>query len=200
MPEWIFINPKTCEIQANIDKRGFSLMRKSGVPIMPMLSNNVNKNFRGDLVSTILHSPQKRAKLIQQTLELCLKNNFVGINIDFEELSEKSDEHLIRFVKEMATAFHSKGLLLSQDVMPFNTDYNIKELSKYIDYFCLMAYDEYSLGSDAGPISSQKWIEATVDDMLKSVSPEKVILCMGAFGYDWSESENVSLTFQQALA
>lgn len=200
MPEWIFINPKTCEIQANIDKRGFSLMRKSGVPIMPMLSNNVNKSFRGDLVSTILHSPQKRAKLIQQTLELCLKNNFVGINIDFEELSEKSDEYLIRFVKEMATAFHSKGLLLSQDVMPFNTDYNIKELSKYIDYFCLMAYDEYSLGSDAGPISSQKWIEATVDDMLKSVSPEKVILCMGAFGYDWSESENVSLTFQQALA
>ena len=84
--------------------------------------------------------------------------------------------------------------------MPFNTDYNIKELSKYIDYFCLMAYDEYSLSSDAGPISSQKWIEATVDDMLKSVSPEKVILCMGAFGYDWSESENVSLTFQQALA
>ena len=62
----------------------------------------------------------------------------------------------------MATAFHSKGLLLSQDVMPFNTDYNIKELSKYIDYFCLMAYDEYSLSSDAGPISSQKWIEVLV--------------------------------------
>ncbi len=200
MPEWIFINPKTHEIQPNIDQRGFNLMRKSGVPIMPMLSNNINKTFRGDVVSAIFRSPQKRAKLIENTLELCLKNNFIGINIDFEELSEQTDEHLISFAREMSEAFHSKGLLLSMDIMPFNTDYNIKALSKYIDYFCLMAYDEYSLGSDPGPISSQKWIEAAVDNTLKYVDPDKVILCMGAFGYDWSESENISLTFQQSLA
>lgn len=201
MPEWFFIDPKTYSVKTSIDTRGLTLMRKHGIPIMPMLSNNVNKEFRSDIVSVILHSPVKRKALINQLLDLCIKNKFVGINIDLEELSESSDEYLIQFVKEMAEAFHSKGLILSQDIMPFNKDYNIKELSKYLDYLCLMAYDEYSAGGpDAGPISSQKWIEAAVDELCKEAPADKVILCMGAFGYDWSEAENVSVTYQDALA
>lgn len=201
MPEWIFIDPKTYRIHTTIDKKALDLMKRNGVPIMPMLSNNVDKNFRSDLVSAILHSPQKRKVLIQQVLDLCIKQKFVGINIDFEEIQENSDEYLIEFVKEFATAFHAHGLLVTQDIMPFNRDYNVKELGKYLDYACLMGYDEYSMGGpDAGPVSSQRWIEAAVDDMAKSIAASKIILCMGAFGYDWSESENVSLTYQDALA
>ena len=201
MPEWIFIDPKTYGIHTAIDKQGFDLMKKNGVPIMPMLSNNVNGNFRADIVSVILRSPQKRVRLIQEMLDLCIQNKFIGVNIDLEELNEKGDESLIQFVKEMAEAFHAKGLLISQDVVPFNKDYNVRELGKHLDYLCLMAYDEYSMGGeDAGPISSQKWIEAAVDDLVKDVSSEKVILCLGAFGYDWSEKENVSLAYQEALA
>jgi len=41
------------------------------------------------------------------------------------------------------------------------------------DYLFLMAYDEYSSDNDPGPISSQKWIEATVDDLAKKYLPEK---------------------------
>ncbi len=201
MPEWIFIDPKTYGIHTTIDQKALDLMKSNGVPIMPMLSNNVNKTFRSDLARVILHSPQKRKILIQQILDLCIKNKFVGVNIDLEEIKESSDEYLIQFVKEFSEAFHAKNLLVTQDIMPLNKDYNIKELGKYLDYVCLMGYDEYSMGGpDAGPISSQRWIEAAVDDMTKSVAASKIILCMGAFGYDWSESENVSLTYQQALA
>jgi spore germination protein YaaH len=46
------------------------------------------------------------------------------------------------------------------DIMTDNDDYNIQKLNPYVDYFVLMAYDEYSADSDAGPVSSQKWIEA----------------------------------------
>lgn len=201
MPEWFFINPKTHGVSTSIDKRGLELMKKSGVLIMPMLSNNINREFEGKPVQEILHSSQKKTALINQLIDLCLKNQFIGINIDFEELIEDNDIYLIDFVKELSNAFHAKGLLVSQDVMAFNSDYNIRELGKYVDYLCLMAYDEYSMGGkDAGPISSQKWIEAAVNDMVKKVDPEKIILCMGAFGYDWSTKENVSLTYHDALA
>jgi spore germination protein YaaH len=59
-----------------------------------------------------------------------------------------------------------------------------------------MAYDEYSADSDPGPIASQKWIEAQVDKISKKVSPSKVILGLGAYGYDWSSNpdQNTSVT------
>lgn len=202
MPEWFFIDPKTDAVKTNVDVQGYNLMKKSGVPIMPMLSNNFEREFRADAIGRILHNEKKRKRVINYVLSQCLKNNFIGINLDLESLNEKSDQYLIQFVKEFSEAFHEKGLLVTQDIMPFNEDYNIKELAKYNDYLCLMAYDEYSSDSDPGPISSQKWIEATVDDLAQKVPAEKIILGLGAFGYDWPASANSSpnVTYQQALS
>lgn len=202
IPEWFFINAKTDKLVVNIDSKGYNLMKKSGLPIMPILSNNFKQEFRPEAIGRILHNPQKRKVLIHDVLQQCLKNKFAGINLDIENLNENSDEYLILFVKEIAHAFHQKGLLVSQDIEPFNTDYNIRELSKYDDYLFLMAYDEYSVTSDAGPISSQKWIQAAVDNFAKEVPPEKIVLGMGAYGYDWTPKgdENTSISYREALS
>jgi len=202
IPEWFFINSKTDKLSINIDSKGYNLMKKSGVPIMPILSNNFKQEFRSEGIGRILHNAQKRKVLIHDVLQQCLKNKFVGINLDIENLNENSDEYLILFVKELSHAFHQKGLLVSQDIEPFNTDYNVRELSKYDDYLFLMAYDEYSVTSDAGPISSQKWIEAAVDYLTKKVPPEKIVLGMGAYGYDWTPKgdENTSVSYREALS
>jgi peptidoglycan-N-acetylglucosamine deacetylase len=202
MPEWMFIDPETDGLKVKVDNKGLTLMRKSGVPIMPMLTNNVNKTFRGDVISRILHNPTKRRALINSVVYQCVKNHFVGINIDFEELTENSDEYLIAFMKDLSTVMHNNGLLVTEDVEPFNDDYNYKELSKYVDYLVLMAYDEYSQSSDPGPVSSQKWIEAALDHTARDVPNNKIILGLAAFGYDWSDNPNgnVSLNYQDALS
>nr|WP_321379519.1 glycosyltransferase [uncultured Bacteroides sp.] len=202
IPEWFFIDPKTDELKTNVDEQGYKLMKKSGVPIMPILSNNFDREFRPEAIGRILHNEKKKKKIIQEVLNQCLKNKFVGINIDFEGLNESKNEYLLNFVKEMADAFHKEGLLVTQDIMPFNEDYDVTQLAKYNDYLFLMSYDEYSSDSDPGPISSQKWIEATVDDLAKKVPSEKIVLCLGAFGYDWPAAANSTpnVTYQQALS
>ena len=202
MPEWFFINPNSDTVSLNVDTVGYKFMKKSGVMIMPMLSNNYQREFRPEGLSRILHDKIKRQATIQKVLNECIKHNFVGINIDFEELKETSDEALILFMKELSEAFHAKGLLVSQDIMPFNDDYNLSKLAKYNDYLVLMAYDEYSGASDPGPISSQRWVEAAVKKCAEKVPPSKIILGLGAFGYDWPGSANgdYNLTYQQALA
>jgi Glycosyltransferases, probably involved in cell wall biogenesis len=202
IPEWFFIDPKTDELKTNVDVQGYKLMKKSGVPIMPILSNNFDREFRPEAIGRILHNEKKKKKIIQEVLKQCLKNKFIGINIDFEGLNESKNEYLLNFVKEMADAFHKEGLLVTQDIMPFNEDYDVTQLAKYNDYLFLMSYDEYSSDSDPGPISSQKWIEATVDDLAKKVPSEKIVLCLGAFGYDWPAAANSTpnVTYQQALS
>jgi hypothetical protein len=75
-------------------------------------------------------------------------------------------------MKELSETFKQNKLLVTMDMMTDNDDYNIQKLNPYVDYFVLMAYDEYSADSDAGPISSQKWIEAQTGKFLKNISEQ----------------------------
>lgn len=112
-----------------------------------------------------------------------------------------SDENLVAFMRELSGAFKQNQLLVTMDIMTDNDDYNIPRLDPYVDYFVVMAYDEYSASSDAGPVSSQKWIEAQTGKIVKQTSPHKIILGLGAYGYDWSSNkdDNTSVTYMQAI-
>jgi cellulose synthase/poly-beta-1,6-N-acetylglucosamine synthase-like glycosyltransferase/spore germination protein YaaH/peptidoglycan/xylan/chitin deacetylase (PgdA/CDA1 family) len=202
IPEWFFINPKDGSLNVRIDAKGYNFMKKSGVPVMPILSNNFDQEFRPEGISRVLHNDAKRRALIASVLNQCAKNHFIGINIDIENLNENTDSYLTRFVRELSIAFHAHDMLVTQDVAPFNNDYNIRELARYNDYLFLMAYDENSVVTDPGPISSQKWIEASVDKLAKEVPSDKIVLGIGAYGYDWSSkpNDNESISFQEALS
>ncbi len=200
LPEWFFLDPVGDSVYTNIDKRGFDVIKASGVKVMPMLTNNVKGKFRGDIVHRIINDSTKKNKLINDLIKLIKANNFAGINIDFEELIETHNEVLTNFQKDLYTRMHAEGLLVSQDVMPFNEDYEYQSLGKYNDYLFLMAYDEHDSDSKPGPISSQRWIEAAVDQMAKKVPSNKIVLCMAAYGYDWIKGgQGTDLTYQQAL-
>jgi len=202
IPEWIFIDPNADTIFSNIDQRAWAVMKSSGVKVMPILSNNFKEVFRGDAVHRIINDPVKKERLLRDLLKILEKNDFIGVNVDFEELQEKKNEKLVEFQKELYERLHAKKFLVTQDVIPFNEDYNFKELAKYNDYIFLMAYDQYSDGSGPGPIGHQKWIEGAVDEAVKNIPTQKLILSLAAYGYDWKVGKDVSartVSYQQAL-
>lgn len=201
IPEWLFLTPQADSVTTTIDRKGLRLMQRAGLPIMPMLSNNYKGEFDGAAAGRLLHDANRRHKITTQLVQLCKKHRFAGINLDLEELDEQSDEYLIRFVRELATAFHANGLLLSVDAIPFNADYNLREIAAHCDFIILMAYDEYTASTAPGPVSSQRWIEAAVDQALRQVPAEKLVLGMGAYGYEWSKKGSVepSLSYHDAL-
>lgn len=200
-PEWFFLDPKTGSLKTNIDPEGYKIIKRTGVAAMPILSNNSNREFRSEGLTKVLNDPQKRTQLIQKITQQCLKFHFKGINIDFEEMNLQSDEGLIAFMKELSETFKQNKLLVTMDIMTDNDDYNIPKLNPYVDYFVLMAYDEYSASGDAGPISSQKWIEAQTGKILQKTTANKIILGLGAYGYDWSSNpdDNISVSYMQAI-
>lgn len=117
-PEWFFIDPKTGDLKTNIDNVGLGLLKKSKIPVMPILSNNFDREFHSEGVKLVLRNPERRKKLIQNVLNTCLKNHFIGINIDFEDLNLDRDEPLTQFVKELSETFHQNKLYVTQDIMP----------------------------------------------------------------------------------
>ncbi|MFC4233007.1 polysaccharide deacetylase family protein [Parasediminibacterium paludis] len=201
LPEWFFIDPKSDTLIANIDKKGFDVIKAAKVKVMPILSNNYNSVFSGAALHRILNNKAKKDRLIADVLKLIIKYKFAGINVDFEELKESNNETLNNFQKELYTTLHANGFMVTQNVSPFNEDYDYKRLSNYNDYIFLMAYDEHSESTGPGPISGQRWIEAAVDHLAKVVPAKKIVLNIAAYGYDWKNGkvENTPLTYQQAL-
>ncbi len=206
LPEWLFIDPTADTLYNTIDPKALKLMQDAGVKIMPLLTNNYKTLFRGETVKRIINSPAKKQRLINDIIATLKKYNFVGVNIDFEELILDSDAPLIAFQKSLYEQLHAQNFLVSQDVIPFNDDYNFTALSKYNDYLILMAYDQHNGDSKPGPNSSQKWIEAAVLDATQKMPAGKIILAMPAFGHDWQlDKKNKVLkqfdvTYQQAIA
>jgi cellulose synthase/poly-beta-1,6-N-acetylglucosamine synthase-like glycosyltransferase/peptidoglycan/xylan/chitin deacetylase (PgdA/CDA1 family) len=204
-PEWFFLDPNADTLRVDIDKKALDIMNKGGVKIAPILSNNINQVFRGDVVHRILNNPGKRESLIRDILRQIKKYKLGGINVDFEELQEKKNEVLVSFQKELYEKMHAAGLLVTQDVIPFNDDYNFSELAKYNDYVVLMAYDQYSETTQPGPICHQKWIEGAVDDIARKIPGNKLILALAGFGYNWKMDDNgkalsaTSISYQDAL-
>ncbi|MEP7374272.1 MAG: polysaccharide deacetylase family protein [Chitinophagaceae bacterium] len=205
VPEWFFIEPSTDTLRPDIDMAALALMKKENIKIIPLL-NNINERkgegeFDGTIIHRILHNPAKKERLINDIVKYIQQYQLQGVNIDFEEFQEKGDEPIIAFQKELYEKLHPMGLVVTQDIMPYNEDFNVKELSKYNDYMFLMAYDEHYGTSIPGAISSQQWIEKVLDETAKEIPSEKIILCFAGYGYDWPKNtEATTVTYQQALA
>lgn len=205
IPEWFFIDPKTDLLRTEIDTAALKIMKKAGIKIVPII-NNINDSkgegeFDGDMIHRILHDNVKRERLINDIVKNLRLYKLQGINIDFEEFKENSDEPIIAFQKELYEKLHPLGLLVTQDIMANDDDFNIKALAQYNDYMFLMAYDEHYSGSVPGAISSQKWIERIMDQVAKEIPSNKIILCFAGYGYDWQENkEAVTVTYDEALS
>ncbi|QJD80973.1 glycosyltransferase [Spirosoma rhododendri] len=201
MPEWLFVGNKA-ELQTDIDAQADSLLKAHpGVAVVPMISNFYQGNWRGKNVHRLLNHPARRRAFIAQVVAQLDKHHFQGVNIDFEELNEETNETLTDFVREMHAALHPKGYLVTIDTAPLNEDYDLPELREYVDYIVLMAYDQHFSTSAPGPVAPYQWIEYVLEETCKQIPSEQVILGVAGYGYDWpAKGEGVDITYQQAMA
>jgi cellulose synthase/poly-beta-1,6-N-acetylglucosamine synthase-like glycosyltransferase/spore germination protein YaaH/peptidoglycan/xylan/chitin deacetylase (PgdA/CDA1 family) len=201
-PEWFFIDTLTYKLQTRIDSAGLALMKQKQLRIMPIVSNfkSLAKGFDGALLHKILTDSILQNNFIQQIADTLSYYNLGGINVDFEELAEPTNGPLTRFQQKLYEKLHGRGMLVSMDVEPKNNDYDYPKLSEYNDYIVLMAYDQSNNSTGPGPISGQKWIEDAVSWTAERIPPAKIILGIGAFGYDWANGKvDQDYTYNDAI-
>jgi len=205
LPEWFFIDPATDSLLTRIDTTALHLLQDNHVQVVPMLSNvntvTTDGAFDGKLLHDILVSPAKRERLISAVVRTLQQNHLQGVNVDFEDPVEKTDEPLVAFQQEIYNRLHPLGLLVTQDIIPANEDFNIEQLADHNDYIFLMAYDEHYATSVPGPVSSQRWIEKILDESAAKIPSSKIVLCIAGYGYDWPEGDKAeTLSYDEAIA
>ena len=203
-PEWFFIDTTTFALQTRIDSAGLILMQQKQMRIIPIVSNyrNVITGFDGKLLHKILSDSALENRFIKQIADTLSFYKLQGINVDFEELAENTNDPLTAFQKKLFEKLHPQELLVSMDVEPKNNDYDYTKLSEYNDYLILMAYDEFNNSTGPGPVSAQKWIEDAVLWTAKRIDPSKLILGIAGFGYDWEKGDHdttLAYTYNDAI-
>ncbi|MEO5945014.1 MAG: glycosyltransferase [Ferruginibacter sp.] len=193
-PEWFFIDTLNYSLQTRIDTAGLAIMRQNKLSIQPMFENFHSHGkgtgfFDSKLLHVVLNNATVRKNIIQQIADTLTRYHLQGINVDFEELDEKTNEPLSVFQQELYEKLHPLGLQTSIDVQAMNDDYDLPKLSAYSDHIILMAYDQYSDATAPGPISGQKWIEQQLDFMDGKVDASKIILGVAGFGRDWTQDD-----------
>lgn len=199
LPEWLFLKDSKGTIDSRIESETLDFIQNNKVAVVPMLSNFWGKKFNGDSTLIILKSPSLRKTLILRIKNLLEKNDFQGINIDIENMPEGSNKYLLQFSKELSETLHAEGFITTIDVDPDPTVIkpSYKDLAQYYDFIFLMAYNEHYPDGDPGSISSLLFVEKAIDDAMKEVSSEKIVLCVAAYGFDWEKGKlGTRITYQ----
>ncbi|MCQ2748513.1 MAG: glycosyl hydrolase family 18 protein [Clostridia bacterium] len=136
-------------------------------------------------------------------MSLCKKYDIDGINVDIESIKKDSGEYYVQFIKEISTFSHLNNLVLSVDMyMPTKSNeyYGRSEFTPYVDYYCLMAYDEHwRTCGVAGSVGSLPWVEKGLKGTLEIVPKDKLILGIPFYTRLWGVDKKGEVVSSKAL-
>lgn len=203
--EGFFIKPGADVVNASIDTGLINLNKKYKKPVVVSLSNYVNYDnqhggYDTKTLEHIISDKQLRAAFISDLIAQLKKYNFRGLNIDVYDIDINS-RNFRALQKELYSALHAQGLLLTQNVIAGDENYRLEELQHVNDYLFVMAIDQHNESSNAGDVSHQEWVEELIDDVCARIPSEKVILTFPGGGFDWPENSVGSpVSYQQAIS
>ncbi|HZT44020.1 MAG TPA: glycosyltransferase [Chthonomonadaceae bacterium] len=224
IPEWLHLKPAGSHYadpsasdlpfvdgrEKALDRQDVTpLVHSRGIPILPLLNNYTKPKgaeegigqWDKEAVHEVLSDPAARANVISRLQNWLLSNHMQGINIDFEEMDTDDRGPLVEFMKELYTALHPHGLLVTQDVELENEAFDIPQLAQWNDWIVPMFYDEHAGGTEVGPVAGIDWTAQDLKQLLAKVPAGKIVMGVGNHGYDWPKgsTDPTDLTYQSAV-
>ena len=175
------------------------LMRRAGLQVIPTMTDGTDKL----VLSGYLSNPTTRTTIVNTIVDLVMKNNFDGIDLDYEGFAfvdgnntwTKTAPRWVALVKELSVALHARNKLLSvstpylydpQDKQKGYFVYAWADIASSIDRLRIMTYD-YSVAKP-GPMGPLAWTEKTIQYAISVMSPSKVYVGLPGYGRDWITS------------
>jgi spore germination protein YaaH len=180
--------------------------RAQGVKVIPtiMWSNT-------DAIDTVLSNPTLRTQNVASIVAEVKKNNWDGVDIDYEGKKASDINYFSQFLQQLNIALKqagSKSLMCTieartppQDlntntpVSQFQYANDLTAIGQYCDQVRIMTYDQESadktLNQAAGnavytPVSDPKWDTAVIQLMEKNIPANKILLGVATYGYEYS--------------
>lgn len=169
-------------------------------------------NLDADSITQNVNNEINQNRLIKNTIKVMKEKGFTDLNIDLEYAGTndlQTTKNYTNFVDKMTKAVKEEipDSKVSIDsfadgvIKPRVLD--VKKIGEIVDEVIIMAYDFHRINSIvAGPVAplfgkgTQEYDVATsVSDYLTVLSPEKIILGVPFYGYEWPTEKNEKGSF-----
>lgn len=200
-------------VWGDVDARVIRLAAAHGVPVMPLV---VNPGFDQETLHRFLTDDAARARTVGSLLELCRRNGYAGIQVDFENLSINDRDAFTRFFRELAAALRGEGYRISAavvhrpDELPGRTQYqkwlfrnwragyDLAALGEVADFISVMSYNQHTRRTPPGPQHGIPWMRDVAEYFLEHVPAEKLSLGIITNGMHWYTSQEDRITPEMA--
>ncbi|MEW5898563.1 MAG: glycosyl hydrolase family 18 protein [Bacillota bacterium] len=217
-PFWYQLDPRgngDLILQADVIqeevRRLVKTAREQNVKVLALVHNLLyNKGIDGrEAAHRVLAGKENRQALIKNLLAVIQENGFAGIEIDLENIYPRDRQLFNQFIKELADALAPRQYYLSvalparldeQTGLSWSDSFDYGTVGRYAHQVVIMAYDEHGVFSGAGPVASLPWVEKVICSVLREIPPDKIILGIPAYGFDWNEDREEPRYISYAIA
>lgn len=176
-----------------------SFSKNRNIKVLPLINNSLENNM-------ILIDPATRTRAVNNIVDLVEKHDFAGVNIDFEQLPPWTRNGYTAFIKELSEQLKKMNKLTTISVFPkidvpleIQGAYDYAALAPLVDRMIIMTYDNHWSKGPAGPIASIDWVEKNINYALEYISPDKILLGIANYGYDWSGGYGQDISCRKAV-
>lgn len=177
------------------DERLIEIAKSYGVSPIMLLSTLTDEGvFNNTLSGQLFDSTELQDILIEELINTAQRKGFEGIEIDFEFIPREDREGYVKFLSRLKTALNEVGLPLFVALAPKTSDtqpgllyegHDYAGIGEIADYVILMTYE---WGYQFGPplaVAPIRNVEEVVKYAVSVIPPEKILLGVPNYGYDW---------------
>lgn len=205
--EGILIEPDDTEL--------IQIARNFGVaPVMLISTLTEQGTFSNLLAKTLLEDNTLQQILIENIITVMEQKGYVALDIDFEYLPVENRDNYIEFVSNLTRQLNDRGFISLVALAPKTSvnqpgllyqSHDYKGLGEAVNLALLMTYEwGYTYGPPMA-VSPIDKVEEVVRFGVSQINPQKILMGIPLYGYDWSlpymrgNTVAKSLSPQQAL-
>lgn len=187
------------DVRKGIEPDILNFAMQHSMKIMPLVTNS---QFSKEVAHHFFSNKAAQLKALDTLVDICKKNHFYGIQLDFEMISLDDRDALTRFYELAANEMHDNGLRISFAIAPVVTDnpssfflkkvyenwegaYDMKALGEIADFVTIMAYNQHGGGTTPGSTASLEWVNQAVKYALQNIPPNKISIGIADFSTHW---------------
>ncbi|XP_055628693.1 probable chitinase 2 [Toxorhynchites rutilus septentrionalis] len=188
------------DLKDNYGKGGYEKLvgMRTSNPHLKVLIAIGGWNEGSEKYSNLAANPERRQAFVKNALEFVKRYGFDGLDLDWEYPTQRGGkpydrENFVSLVKELSQLFKRNNLMLTSAIGAgkdtIDSAYDIKTLSKYLDFLHIMSYDyngswNRKIGPNA-PLQSRDVlnVEYTIEHLLALGAPSsRIVLGLPFYG------------------